>query len=143
MASFIYTSFVTKLLNGGGISLAGDTIKAAILGAGYTPAKTHSTYADISGQEVTGTGYVAGGAALTNKTVTQDNTNFDAVFDADDPSWANSTITGRYVALYKDTGTPSTSYLIALIDLGQSLSSSASTFSVVFNASGVLILAIV
>lgn len=138
MTSFIYTSFYTKLMNGGGIDLDTDTIKVALLGSGYTPSKAHSTYADISGNEVTGTGYSAGGATLGSKVITQDDTNFYSTWDAADPSWPSSIITARYAAIYKSTGTPSTSFLIALIDFGQVLSTNNSTFSVAFNASGII-----
>lgn len=47
-----------------------DTIKAALLSSSYTPAlDTHETYSDLT-NEVTGTGYSAGGATLATKTIT-------------------------------------------------------------------------
>lgn len=137
--TYLYTPFLTKLLNGGGIDLDTDTIKVALLTSAYTPSKLHSTYADVSGSEVAnGNGYATGGATLGSKTVTQDNTNFWATWDAADPSWPSSIITARYAVFYKSTGTPSTSFLIALVDFGSNLSTNNSDFSVAINASGIL-----
>ncbi len=141
MTSFTYTKFIEKLLNGGGIDLDSDTIKVALLTSAYTPAKTHGFFSDLT-NEVTGTGYSAGGASLANKTVTRDDTNFYATFDADDVTWPTSTITARYAVIYKSTGVAGTSPLIALIDLGSDLSTSVSTFTLPFNASGIFRLAI-
>lgn len=142
MASFLYTKFATNLLSGKNIDLDTDTIKVALCTSSYTPAKTHAFFSDIT-NEVIGTGYSAGGTTLTTKTVTQDDTNFRAVWDADDASWASSTITARYAVIYESTGVAGTSPLIGLVDFGQNLTSSLSTFSVAFNASGILRLSIV
>lgn len=143
MASFLYTSFATKLLNGGGIDLDTDTIKMALTTSSYTPNQdTHDFFDDVT-NEVTGTGYTAGGASLASKTVTQDDTNNRAVFDAADVTWATSTITARYGVIYKSTGTASTSPLIALIDFGVNVVTVASTFQVTFNVDGILKLSIV
>ncbi len=142
MASFLYTSFATKLLNGGGIDLDTDTIKIALCTSSYSPAKTHDFFDDIT-NEITGTGYTAGGATLGSKTVTQDDTNFRAVFDAADATWASSTLTARYAVIYKSTGTASTSPLIAVIDFGTDYVTVGSTFQVTFNVDGILRLSIV
>lgn len=50
--------------------------------------------------------------------------------------WASSTITARYLILYKDSGTASTSYLLAQIDFGQNESSSSGNFTVTPPSSG-------
>ncbi len=143
MASSLYTTFTTKLLNGGGIDLDTDTVKVALVTSSYTPnMDTHDFFDDIT-NEATGTGYTAGGATLASKTVTQDNTLNQAVFDATDATWASSSITARYAVIYKSTGVAATSPLVALIDFGSDIASSDSTFTVVFNAGGILKLTIV
>jgi hypothetical protein len=59
--------------------------------------------------------------------------------DAADPSWASSTITARYAAIYDDTpGTSATKPLIALIDFGADVSSTAAAFTITFAAVGIL-----
>lgn len=142
MASFLYTSFATKLLNGGGIDLDSGTIKMALVDDTYVPNQDgHDFFNDISG-EVVGTGYTAGGQALGSKTVTQVDASNWSIFDAADPSWPSSTLTARRGILYNDTGTPATSALIACVDFGSNQSTSLSTFTIPFNADGILRLAI-
>ena len=93
---------------------------------------------DVSANEVSGTGYTSGGAALASKAVTVDDTDDEGVFDAADTTWSTSTITARYAVLYKDTGTPSTSPIICIIDFGSDKSSSAGNFTISWNAEGIL-----
>lgn len=55
----------------GNINWGADSIKMALLGSGYTPnLSTQVHWADISSNEISGTGYTAGGQALTSKTLT-------------------------------------------------------------------------
>jgi hypothetical protein len=137
MASLVYNSAKQKFLNGS-IDLDTDTIKVALVTSSYTPnADTHDFFDDVT-NEVSGTGYTAGGATLASVTVTVDTTNDRGVFDAADTSWATSTITARGAVIYKSTGTAGTSALIAYIDFVQDASSVNGTFQVTWNASGVL-----
>lgn len=139
MASFVYNSFKRDIMNGS-IDLDTDTIKVALTTSSYTPDKdAHDNFDDVT-NEVTGTGYTAGGASLANKTVTVDNTNDLGKFDADDVTWSTSTITARYAVIYKSTGTASTSKLIGVIDFGSDKSSSAGNFTIQWSASGILTL---
>jgi len=137
MADVIYNSFKQKIMNGS-IDLDTDTIKVALVTSSYTPNQdTHDFFDDVT-NEVTGTGYTAGGGALDNKAVTADTTDNEGVFDADDETWSTSTITARGAVLYKDTGTASTSPLICYIDFGADKSSSAGNFTVSWAAEGIL-----
>jgi hypothetical protein len=123
----------------GGIDLDTDTIKVMLVTSSYTPNQdTDDFINDASANEVSGTGYTAGGQALANKAVTADNTDNEGVFDADDASWTSSTITARGAVLYKDTGTPSTSPVICYIDFGADKVSSGGTFTISWNAEGIL-----
>ena len=123
----------------GGIDLDTDTIKVMLLTSTHANnADTQEFIDDVSANEVSGTGYTAGGATLANKAVTQDNTDDEGVFDADDVSWAASTITARYAVIYKDTGTPATSPIIAIIDFGEDKVSSAGAFTITWAAEGIL-----
>lgn len=59
--------------------------------------------------------------------------------DADDPSWASSTITARYAVIVDTTpGSAATNPLIGYLDFGSDVSSSSATFSITFNAAGIL-----
>jgi hypothetical protein len=137
MADLIYNSFFTDLSKGA-IDLDTDTFKLMLVTSAYTPTKTHAKRSDIT-NEVTGTGYTAGGATLANVTVTQDNTNDLAKFDADDVSWATSTITARGAVLYKARGgAASADELVKYFDFGSDQSSVGAAFTVQFNANGIL-----
>lgn len=138
MASGIYNNFKELLLKGANIDFESDTIKVALVTSSYTPDfDAHDFFDDIT-NEVTGTGYTAGGATLASKTVTQDDTDNEGVFDAADVTWSTSTITARGAVIYKSTGTASTSPLIAYIDFGSDQVSTAGNFVITWNAEGIL-----
>lgn len=139
MTSFLYNSFKKKIMDGS-IDLDTDTIKVCLLSSAYTPSQdNHDFYDDISANEVANSGtYAAGGATLANKAVTADNTDDEGVFDADDVSFTSATINARYAVIYKSTGTPGTSPLIALIDFGSDKISSGGTFAITWAAEGII-----
>jgi len=176
-----------------------DTIKILLTTSSYAPnLDTHETKADVT-NEVSGTGYSAGGATLGTKTITYTAANSWATaranstgyafgdvvrpaagnghlyrcivagtsagappsfpttpqatvadggvtwaevgrgitqIDAADPSWPASTITARYAVVYKDTGTPSTSPLLCLIDFGADVATTNGTLLITLPAVG-------
>jgi len=137
MANLVYNAFKKNIMNGG-IDLDTDTIKVALVTSSYTPnADTHEDFADIT-NEAEGTGYTQGGATLSNKAVTADNTDDEGVFDADDVTWSSSTITARGAVVYKSTGTPANDLLVCYIDFGTDKTSSNGDFTVSWNAEGIL-----
>lgn len=137
MADVIYNSF-KKLIMDGSIDLDTDTIKVALVTSTYTPDQDAHDFFDDVTNEVSGTGYTAGGASLANKAVTADNTDNEGVFDADDVSWTTATITARAAILYKSTGVASTSALIAYVDFTADKTSTAGTFTISWNSEGIL-----
>lgn len=120
--------------NANQITWASDTIVAVLLGAGYTPAATHSTWADVSAQHVTGTNYAP--VALTNKTSTRSGGTI--LWDCDDINFgSNVTVTAKYVAIVKRAGgaLTGTDQIIGYCDLDNAsgtatVSSTNSTFQV-------------
>lgn len=138
MADVIVNGFKKHIMNGG-IDLDTDTVKVMLLTNSHTQDQdAHEFIDDVSANEVSGTGYTAGGQALAGKAVTQDNTDNEGVFDANDLTWSTSTITARYAAIYKDTGTPATSPIVCILDFGSDKSSSAGNFTIAWNAEGIL-----
>lgn len=137
MADVIYNSFKKKIMDGS-IDLDTDTIKVALVTSSYTPDQDAHDFFDDVTNEVSGTGYTAGGASLANKAVTADNTDNEGVFDADDVTWSTSTITARGAVIYKSTGTASTSALICYLDFGSDKTSTAGNFTIQWNAEGIL-----
>lgn len=130
----LYANVFAKALNKE-IDLDTDTIKVALCTSTYTPNQaTHAYFSSIT-NEVSGTGYTAGGATLASKTVNTSSLTF--TFDAADTSWATSTITARYAIIYDSTGTAATSALIGYVDFGADVVSSGGTFSIVWDALGI------
>lgn len=132
----LYQSFKLGLTQAGfNLTSGAANVAMVLVAAAYTPAATtDTTYANISANEVTGTGYTAGGQIVTSETDTA--SGGTVTVNAGAASWASSTITAKYAVLvYRATaGTPaSTDKLIGYVDLnsgGGAISSTASTFSV-------------
>lgn len=115
------------------------TVKVALTTASYTPNQdTHQFFSDIT-NEVSGTGYTAGGATLTSKTITYDATTQRIWLNAADVTWATSTITNaRYAIIYIDTGVAGTSRLLAYLDMDSNQSTSASDFQIQWATNDIL-----
>ncbi|MBT3239371.1 MAG: hypothetical protein HON98_02585 [Chloroflexi bacterium] len=139
MSSFVYNKAKSAILKGE-INLLTDTIKVALVGSGYTADKDADEFFDDISNEVSGTGYTAGGKVLSNKGITVEDANDLASFDADDPTWTVSTVTARAAVLYKDTGLASTSPLIAYIDFGQDFSKAGADFTIQWDSAGIFYL---
>ena len=120
------------------VDLVSDTVKCAMITNSSTPDfDTHDEWADLSGNEVSGTNYTAGGATLANKTLTGSSGTIK--FDADDVAWSTSTISSaRAAVLYDDT--LSGDKLICLVNFGADYSSANGTFTITWNASGIFTL---
>lgn len=106
MANALYDAGRNAFLNGS-INFSSDTIKMALVSSSYTPnLSTHDFWNDVSAN-VVGTPQT-----LTNKTTTA------GVADCDDVTFSAvaSGSTVSYLVVYKDTGTASTSNLIACYD---------------------------
>lgn len=121
-----------------GVNLATDSLKVMLF-ASYTFANTHASMTDVkaAGTEATGTGYTAGGQALSSVTVSTSGT--VTTFTCANPSWGpSSTITAAFAVFYDaQGGTDATNIPIAYWDFGGSQSSSAGAFTLTINASGV------
>lgn len=137
MADVIYNVFKLNIMNGG-IDLDTNTIYVMLVTSAYTPNQdTHLDRADVT-NEVSGTGYTSGGAEITSKTVTQDDTDNEGVFDGADVTWSTATITARGAVIYKSTGVAANDTLICYLDFGSDQSSSAADFIIAWNAEGIV-----
>ena len=138
MADVIFNSFKRDIMNGA-LDLDTDTINVMLVTSTYTPDQdAHTKRSDVT-NEVSGTGYSAGGSALAGKAVTVDNTDNEGVFDANDLSWTTATITARGAVLYKARGGASSAdELICYIDFGADKTSTAGTFTIAWNAEGII-----
>ncbi len=122
-----------------GLSLESETaVSVAMIDDTATPAfDTMDFWNDLEGDEVSGTGYTAGGETLTTTELTLSAGTM--TYDAADVSWASSTITGAMAAVgYFDRGGATTAdELMFLSDFVTAASSSGGTFTIEWNASGI------
>lgn len=120
------------------IDFDSDTLKVMLCTSSYVPDQDTHRYKSSVTNEVTGTGYTAGGATLASVTVTYNAATNTLTLDAADTAWANSTITARYAVIYDATpGTDATRPLIAFIDFGADVSTTAGTFTITWDAAGI------
>ncbi|MBW8034493.1 MAG: hypothetical protein FVQ79_02185 [Planctomycetes bacterium] len=137
---YAYNDGKMGILNGW-IDLAGDIIKVALCTSSYTPdIDVHDNFDDITNELGASGNYTAGGATLGSKTAAADDTNDRGVFDAADLTWTALTPSAafRYGIIYRSTGTPSTSRLIAYIDFGADQNPGGSNFTIAWHADGIL-----
>jgi hypothetical protein len=130
--NYMCTSFKQGLLQAhhNFTASTGHTFKLAM----YTNSASFdaSTTDYTATNEVSGTGYSAGGGTLTNVTPTTSGTT--ALTDFADLTFSSSTITARGALIYNTTtggGTGTTDSVIVL-DFGSDKSSSAGDFTIVF-----------
>jgi len=128
MASLIYNSCIDDLARGA-IDFDTDTFKVMLVTSTYTPNKdTHDKRDDVT-NEVSGTGYTAGGSASVC-TVTKDTANDKVTLSFAAVSWATATITARGAVYYKSRGGASSAdELVAYVDFGGDVSSTGATFT--------------
>ena len=127
------TSFKVDLLNGihafGTTVARADTTADTMYMALYTSSATldATTTAYTATNEVSGTGYSAGGQALTTVAPTSSGTT--AYLDFNDETWTSSTITARGALIYNSTQSNKS---VAVLDFGSDKTSTAGDFTVVF-----------
>jgi hypothetical protein len=128
MASLIYNSALDDMARAL-VDFDTDTFKCMLTTSAYVENKdTHTRRSDIT-SEVLGTGYTAGGAAVT-VTVTKDLVNDRVDISLGAASWAAATITARKAVYYKSRGGASTAdEIVAVIDFGTDVTSTAGTWS--------------
>lgn len=130
--NYMCTSFKQQLLTADHDFTAstGHTFKLAM----YTNAATFddTTTDYTTANEVTGTGYTAGGGTLTNVTPTSSGTT--AFTDFADLTFSNATITARGALIYNTTtgGGTSTTDTVVVLDFGSDKTSTAGDFTIVF-----------
>lgn len=107
------------------LGTSGDTLKIALYTSSASLGATTSAY--TTSNEVSGTGYTAGGATLSSQAVSYDSSNNVAFFDAADPSFTSATITARGALIYNNSKSNAS---IAVLDFGSDFTSTAGTFTV-------------
>ena len=137
------TSFKTELLqgihnfhngSGGGTTTTtgtGNTFKIALYTSSATLAASTTAYATTN--EVSGTGYTAGGNTLTNVDPTTSGTT--ALTDFADTTWSSASITARGALIYNSSTTAgSANRAVCALDFGADKTSTSGDFVIQFPA---------
>lgn len=127
------TSFKVELAQGihNFTATTGDVFKIALfrntdaITGTYGPATTN--YSNMGADEVSGTGYTAGGATLTNITPVADGTT--CVFSFSDVQWLNSTLTSCGALIYNSS---KANRAVCVISFGADKRSSNTPFRITF-----------
>ena len=136
---FTITAFgASGLYNGAGADLANatldwdtDTLKVALLDSNHTFTGTDDTWANISANEVSATGYTAGGATLASCSITDADPN---VLDCADVTWTiTGTLTAAHAAIYN---TSDSDNLIVSYDFGGDSTTIDGDFEIKWHANG-------
>lgn len=114
----------------GNIDFDTDTFKVMLVTSSYSPNKDTHDFRDDVTNEVVGTGYSAGGAAVTVTVGAVDTANDREEITLGGASWPTSTITAAAAVYYKSRGgLSSADEIIAYIDFGGNVVSSGGTFT--------------
>jgi hypothetical protein len=103
----------------------GDVFKVALYLSSATLGASTTAY--TSSGEITGTGYTAGGATLTNVTPTVSGST--AIYDFGDAQWTSATFTARGALIYNSS---KSNKAVMVLDFGSDQIVSSGTFSLVF-----------
>jgi hypothetical protein len=116
------------------------SLKVALTTSTYTPNQdTHHFFSDIT-NEITGTGYSAGGATLGSPATTYDTASDQIRLDAADTTWTTSTLTARDAIVWCDTaGASTTDPVIGWVNFGADVSTTAGTFQITWDATGIVV----
>ena len=119
-----------------------DAFNVMLLGAGYSLVIDGNLgYADVSAQEISTSNYTAKGIVLTALTVTQDDTNDWAKWDAADVTWSSlGTTVIDHAIVFDDTITAGTADpLICHVEI--TTDSNGNNYTISWHANGIFYLA--
>lgn len=138
----LYDQFRLNSFNGGAVDFDANLLKMAIVTSAYTlDQNLHDFFSDVNANEVSGTGYTAGGNTCSNIAPAVSGAGLVTV-DAGDPAvWTQNGSgfsNGRRAIFYYDTTVATTSPLIGFSnDFGSDQGNLNGDFTVTINASGV------
>ena len=112
-----------------GHQMATDTIKIALFTSSASIGASTTAYS--TSNEISGTGYSAGGVALTSQVVSTSSTT--AYFDAADPEWTSASFTANGAIIYNSTNSDKA---IAVLAFGGDFTVAGGTFKIIFPAAG-------
>ena len=135
MASSNFRNFARNLALGRHV-FGTDTAKVLLVSSIPSEANLDAwiSRADVT-NEITGTGYTAGGIAQAYTLDALDTTNNrqSITFTNITNGWTSATFSAVGAIIFKNSGTASTDYLIDFIDFGGTVSCSSGSFSVTYS----------
>ena len=136
MASNIYNNGLLKILDRT-VDYASDNIAVLLVGNSYTFDVSHEYVDDLSDEAVNDTGSGYARLSLASKTITLNTSANAVVFDCGDISYTDIATTNTLAGavIYKDSGTDSTSDLVAFIDFAD-IVTNGSDIDLQINANG-------
>lgn len=129
MSSLIYTS-VLRDTSVGSVDFDTDTFYVMATTGSYSPSKNDTKRSDVT-SEVTGTGYTAGGNAVTVTVNAVDTTNNRVDITLGGTTWPGSTISNAQCFVYykRRGGAASADELVAVVDNVTPVSTSSGTLT--------------
>jgi len=110
--------------------LTNDTFKIALYTSSASLSAATTAYSTTN--EITGTGYTAGGATLAVASgFPQTTTNGHVIWDFDNASWSGATITARAALIYNSTNSNTA---VCVLDFGADVVATAETLTISFPA---------
>lgn len=150
MADYKYPFGKRAVLGGTGGTIDWDTDPIYVMLVNTTYAALadgtkagHDFINDVQSNEISGTGYTAGGVLLSGATIASDGSaGYKVTFT--NPSWSTATITAYGAVFYKRVGadltTPADDPVLLFSDFGGAVSSTAGTFTITIPAGGLYVL---
>jgi hypothetical protein len=128
MTSFVYNSCIDDMARNA-IDFDTDSFKVMLVSSSYNADKDTDLKRSAVTNEVSGTGYTAGGISVP-VTVTKDTANDKVTIQFAAVSWTSSTIAARGAVYYKSRGgLASADELVAYNDFNSNITTSNGTFS--------------
>lgn len=136
MATGFYGLTLEKMIeNSAAVDFDSDTLKAQLHTDTYTPNFDTHDFQNDATNEITGTGYTAGGTTVAG--VASGVATGFYTFDCNDFVWTTATFTARGDFIYDSTpGSSATNYAMFARTYGSDFSVTAGTFTTQQNASG-------
>ena len=136
VTAHIYNNYI-NILGNKTVNVGTDNLWVAIVNSSYTPSQSSDQYwSTPQADEVSGTGYTAGGIQITPLTWSG-----YTLTTTLSPSWTGVTFSnGQYFVIYdKSIGSGASTYpLVAYINNGTTFSPSAQTVTLTFSSSQIL-----
>lgn len=133
MASLIYNSCIDDMARGA-IDFDTDTFYVMLVTSSYAPNKDTDLKRSAVTNEVGNSGTYAAGGSASACTVTKDTANDKVTMAFASVNWTSATITAAAAVIYKRRGGASSAdELVAYVDFGGNITSTADTFTVTFS----------